>query len=330
VLTLIGERVQRWASAHDPWTNVYGVGRSMLAVASAITLATTHSGYLFVPGGGSTHTPNCDGAASVGLFCVASAHLEVARWLAVIGLLVVASGWRPRWTALLHWMIAFSIQNNVTVVDGGDAAALSLATLLLPIALTDDRRWHWQATPPRTAGGPLPVGLEVRRIVALFGWSLLRLQVCVIYFHAAIGKFAVEEWVDGTALWYFATNRLFGMNDALLSLSMPIFKSPILLPLLTWGSLILESFLAAGLLMKKRYRGWLLAFGIVFHAGIILMFGLVSFAITMFAALIVYLRPFDRPFRLESPVPALLTAWARIRQRVVLRASAAPAPDGAE
>src|SRR5262249_40896056 len=38
VLTRIGEWARARAAEADPWTNVYGVGRSMLAIATAITL----------------------------------------------------------------------------------------------------------------------------------------------------------------------------------------------------------------------------------------------------------------------------------------------------
>src|SRR5690606_40939524 len=45
-------------------------------------------------------------------------HLELARWLSVVALLVVASGWRPRLTALPHWWLTWSLSVSATLTDG--------------------------------------------------------------------------------------------------------------------------------------------------------------------------------------------------------------------
>jgi hypothetical protein len=89
------------------------------------------------------------------------------------------------------------------------------------------------------------------------------------------------------------------MESTLLNFIAPVLKSPVFLPVLTWSVLVFEFMLAAGIAMRKRYRNALMISGIVFHFGIVVMFGLVSFATTMFGALVLYLRPFERPFSFE-------------------------------
>jgi antimicrobial peptide system SdpB family protein len=290
MLSLLGKRARAFAASSTPWTNVYGLARSLLALGTALTLTLTPTGHLFELGAGMKTVPICGGPASIGLFCQFPHHLEWTRWLALLALVVIASGWRPRGTALVHWWIAFSIQNNAVVRDGGDQVTLVLATLLLPVALTDRRKWHWSA-PAELPVGPMPVREELRRWTASFALLLVRIQVAAIYFHAAIGKFGVEEWVDGTAVYYFFNNPSFGAVPGVLKLLTPILASPLGVCAITWGTLVLEYVLSAALFMPRRSRRPLLVAGLVFHGGIMVVHGLVSFGLAMFAALILYLRP---------------------------------------
>jgi len=51
-------------------------------------------------------------------------------------------------TGALHWYVAYSFINSATVIDGGDHIASILAFLLLPVTLTDTRKWHWSMKSP--------------------------------------------------------------------------------------------------------------------------------------------------------------------------------------
>jgi len=54
------------------------------------------------------------------------------RWVSILVLLVAASGWRPRYTAIPMWWVLFGNQASLTVVDGGDQISAVLALLLIP------------------------------------------------------------------------------------------------------------------------------------------------------------------------------------------------------
>jgi len=188
MLTLLeglGARGRSWARAVDPWTNVYGLARTLIAGSTAMTLAFNRTTTLFVPAAGGIRAPLCDGVRGGGLYCLVPEHdLGLARWIAVALLLVVASGYRPRFTGVLHWWLAFSLQANALTIDGGDNAAAVLSLLLIPVTLTDPRKWHWQKAPAvaNTASD------DALRLVALVTLVVVRVQVAGIYFHAAIGK----------------------------------------------------------------------------------------------------------------------------------------------
>src|SRR5437588_9408802 len=113
-----------WAEAlamTSPWTNVYGVARTMLALATAATLITSSTETLFRPALGFPGVPACVGAGRFSFFClIPREDLELAQAIAAAILLVVASGWRPRLTGVPHWWISYSFAVSATIPDGGD------------------------------------------------------------------------------------------------------------------------------------------------------------------------------------------------------------------
>jgi antimicrobial peptide system SdpB family protein len=298
MLTSIGRIARRWAIEIDPWTNVYGVARTLMAGATALTLALNGTSTLFRPlAGNPASPPFCQVfLQKTDIFCLMPHHLDVARWIAVSILLVVASGWRPRITGVLHWWVSMALQISASTVDGGDQCASVLTLLIVPITLMDDREWHWSARKPGKVGG----WEEIKRLVAISTSVAVRLQVAGIYYHAAVGKLRVTEWSDGTAIYYWLTHPLFGLNKVFEPMVRPLLVSPIAVPMLTWGVIILELFLMMGIVATERVKKILLAAGILLHSAIMLFQGLGSFSLTMFGALILFLRPFDEPFHMPQ------------------------------
>jgi antimicrobial peptide system SdpB family protein len=242
----------------------------------------------------------------VDAFClVPSSHLEVARWLCVAGLVVIASGWRPRFTGVLHWWIAFSLQASAATIDGGDQIAAILALILIPVTLSDDRRWHWHAREDRVT--PLE---PYKRSVAVIALTVARFQMAAVYLHAAVGKAYAAQWQDGTALYYWCLSRDFGAPHWLAESLRPFLLNASCVSCMTWGVIMVELALVAGLVAPRRYWRRLLFLGIGLHVGILVVHGLVSFALAMIAGLVLYLRPMGSPFRVNIP------EWPRRAKRV--------------
>lgn len=276
----------RWARprlAVPPWSSGLGLARTALALGSAATLAATGPGVLFDP---SNAGGTCGDLRAAGLFCaVPAGGGQLARWCGVLVLLVVASGWRPRVTAIPHWYVSWSLLSNAVVPDGGDQLTAILTLLLVPIGLTDGRRWHWQR-PPDT--GP---AIGTGRVVAGTALMLIQIQVAVVYFQSSVAKLGVREWSDGTAMFYFLRHPLFGSPPWLRPITDTLTGSPLGVALLTWSPLAIELALALAILTGPRSRRALLVTGIAFHGVIALTMGLVSFAVAMTGALLLYLLP---------------------------------------
>jgi antimicrobial peptide system SdpB family protein len=298
-------RIGRWAqrsvvAAGVPWTNVYGLARTLLALSIFLTLVVNPSSSLFLP------RDSCSGPATMSIVCVFSSHLEVARWIAVLILLIVASGWRPRITGVFHWWIAFSLRVSMPNHDGGDLVTAVLCLLLVPITLTDGRRWHWQEAPD--------VSSMSARLVALSTFVVLRLQIAVIYFISCVSKFTTAEWLDGTALYYWINHPRIGVPHWEWMILKPLLTNVYILSAATWGTLLFELLLFMALVMPQKSRDKLLPLGIGFHIGIGVCFGLITFSISMAAALILYLRAPSNLFRLD-----FTQLWHSFRQSWMVR-----------
>jgi len=275
------------------WSNVYGLGRSLIALSVLLTLLINDVSTLFRPILGVDDIPMCNGlSGKISLFCLLSNNLELARWISIIILFVVTIGWRPRIMGVLHWWINYSLISSAPLVDGGEHAATVISFLLIPITLTDSRLWHWD-TAENVDGS---AKYRYKNLVASIFYDLIRIQVAVIYLHSAVGKCSVLEWQNGTALYYWFTDPMFGMANWLKPIVLPLLQNPLSLTIINWWVIILEFLLFAGLFMSKSNRGTVLFLGILFHVLIGFVHGLVSFALIMIGALILFLRPFEHDF----------------------------------
>lgn len=206
------------------------------------------------------------------------------KLISILILVAVFVGYFPQLTCLLQAWVHISICNSFLIVEGGDQIASNLCLLLIPICLFDNRINHWDISKPNIS--------EIRKSLNVFFnvyYFLIIIQVAVIYLHASVGKFYNEEWKDGTCIYYWFTNNVFGApywlqkiyNFVTLSSFVPIF---------TWSIVIFELCLFACIFTtNKLLRKTFLILGLLFHLGIVFTHGLVTFYFSMAGALILYL-----------------------------------------
>lgn len=269
---------QQAISVHIPFL---GLGRSILALSLLLTLLTTNMHLLFDPGLVSDVNTSLYPLEKINFFrFFGPDNLVWAKWITIVALLLIISGVLPQITCFLHWYLAYSFVNAAVDIEGGDQICANMTLLLIPICMLDNRINHWHQ--PKQSTTP------ARQLINLFcnNWFwLIRLQVMVIYFHSAIGKMVVPEWLNGTALYYWFNHPLFGMQPWLEPIVNPLVRNPYTAFIFTWGVMIFEIYLGAAILVNKRYYKNLFKWAVGFHLLIILFHGLFSFFISMTGAL---------------------------------------------
>jgi antimicrobial peptide system SdpB family protein len=254
----------------------FAVGRTTLALATASELLCTRPAALFTQVG-VTSGPYCSTARAVSLFCLGDPHefVDTRRWVAVVALVLVASGYRPRYLTILHLWIVFSVTTSITLPDGGDSIALLVVFLITPMCLADPRRWQW--TPPcgrMRRGG---------RTIAYLSFWALRLQIAYRYADSAIAKMGVADWQNGSAFYYFVRDKMFGSAGPLAPIWMWVSDQAPTTLVITWGAIVIELVIALFTLLGTRWRLAAFWLGLALHALIFLSMGLFSFSLVMVA-----------------------------------------------
>jgi antimicrobial peptide system SdpB family protein len=162
----------------------------------------------------------------------------------------------------------------------------------------------------------------LRRVTALTALAAIRVQVSIVYFHAAVGKLAVADWVNGTVLYYWLTDPRVGLANWSKAI-VPVLETPFV-AVVTWSVIGLELFLFMALVMPKPAWKYLLRAGIAFHVTIALTMGLISFTTAMIAALILYLRPFNEEFAFAFLKNLFVTKHATARPTALDGATVLP------
>jgi antimicrobial peptide system SdpB family protein len=254
----------------------FAAGRTALALATASELLFARPAALFTTVS-TLRGPVCTVYPRVSLFCLSNSHelTEARRWAAIAGLLLVASGYRPRYLGLLHLWIVFSVTASITLPDGGDSIALIVVALITPMCLADERRWQWAAPAKRMH--------RDWRIIAYLSFWALRLQIAYVYADSAIAKMGVADWQNGSGFYYFVRDKMFGSAGPLAPLWIWLSDQSLTTLMITWGAIAIEFAIALFTLLQARWRLAAFWLGLALHALIFLTMGLFSFSLVMVA-----------------------------------------------
>ncbi|KJL34306.1 sporulation-delaying protein SdpB family protein [Microbacterium azadirachtae] len=307
----------------EPRTPWFGVGRSLIAFAQLTVLVFTTPASLLQPLLGTGPGPACNGVRSITLYCIGGSEIpqELRRWVMVAMLVIVISGFLPRYTVWLHAWVSISLGWSISLPDGGEQIARIIVVLLVVIGLADNRTWHWtRPTKPR------PRLLSSLALAALVG---IRVQVAIVYFHAGISKFWTDDWANGSAEYYFIRDPLFGASGLPYVILHDLTAIPIFVALMTWGGILLELLIAVLILGPRRWRERALGLDILLHGFIIATMGLWSFGLIMIGTAIVASAPHTLD---PSPTPVTvrrLLGYVGVQiPRRAKQASAAPRKPG--
>jgi antimicrobial peptide system SdpB family protein len=270
-------------------TNYFGLARTILALGLLSTLIFNSNEVLFTSGLRNENLLNGINLNYLSIYNVFN-NIFIAKIVSIFILIICASGFYPRYLCLLHWWVTFSFCNSSYIIDGGDQIASITSFLIIPICLIDNRKNHFQVSKTQNN--------FYSNTITYFSFLLIQAQTVVIYLHSGIGKFKSKEWVDGTALYYWFNNSLFGMPDYLVLPLNYFFKFPIFVTYFTWSIILIELFIAFAILQSSlKYKKIALFLGVFLHFFIVLIHGLSSFYFSMASILIISLYSKNNNFR---------------------------------
>lgn len=271
--------IEAFITKQNYLTNSIGLARSILALGLFLTLVFNSNEVLFYSSSNviSFH-PNNINFLSIYLFIQ---NTQLAKLISIVILFFVIIGIYPRITCILHFWVTYSFLSSVHIADGGDQIAVIISFLLIPVYLLNPNRWHWQINETKSF---------YSKTIAFYTLLLLKLQAIVIYFHSSVGKFPVIEWTEGSALYYWFNDPVFGLKKSLKPLFDIIFKNPIFTFYANWSVMFLELFIVLAIMSSsKKMKKYALISGLVFHLFIVLVHGLFSFYFSMASLLILSL-----------------------------------------
>lgn len=278
------------------FTNVLGLSRSILAFGTLLTLCFNPvSNLLYILDDGSqldSVLPKTDFINSINFFLLlGEEYAFIMRYVGIVILIFVIIGIYPKITSILHWWVAWSFMMFSSAIDGGDQIANNISFIFIFICWLDNRNNHWET---------LKIdNFSLRKISGYYFIQLIRLQTAIIYFHASVGKFPIQEWVEGTAVYYWFNNAVFGMPYYIKVILNPILTNDIGVALLTYGTLLFELVLFLCFVMPKQYRKYFFIPAVIFHFLIILVHGIFSFFFSMLSILIIFLLDYSSTLNLQ-------------------------------
>lgn len=281
------------ANTFDPRSCWLAVSRSLLALATFSVLAATSDSVLFPANADTPTGMRCFGVHRASLWCFVehnSTGILVVRYVTMLALLIVASGYRPRWTCLPHCYITASLTLALPLPSGAESIAQIATILLVPLCLGDRRQWQWQ--PPRAPISPTWAG------AAYAAWLAVRVQITIIYAEAAISKLQEGPWRAGSAMFTVINDPTYHPPSAIRNIAIEFVSYRSLAAVLTWGVLATELTIAVCALGPHLLRRIAFALSILLHVGIIVTLGLFAFGIVMIGLVTLALI---QPSRRRSP-----------------------------
>ncbi len=236
--------------------------------------------------------------------------------LALIALLfLVTIGFLPRIFTVFAWVIYTGFtERNYGVLFGADYIG---GILLLYLSITQHserlslkawirKRWPdlfskiWilqHNTFLTTSRSPNSFPHNWSQAFSTIGYRFLQLQLGIIYAYTGFEKLKGASWWDGTALWTVMMNKQLALFDFSF-----LKYFPLVIPVMTFSTLIFEVYFPAAMLTPKLRNPWILT-GLIFHLGIGMTLGLMPFSVLMVSTYILF---WDRS---EWPSPQFEQLW---------------------
>lgn len=257
--------------------------RALLAAATLSILISTPWDKLSPELAGIGRTSYCKPPLNLGLFCIdTNPHKSLATGISIAVLTLVILGFVPAISSLLHAWVAISFSVGIGLPDGGDQVAQVITVLVFVMSIDN---WSWCAWYPKV--GSVLKSEKLSNLssgVRWAGWVGLRLQVAYIYLDSGISKLSRDDWLNGSAMYYFVRDPSFGASGEIGNLARWFTSFDWGVAFLTWSPILMEIAIALLIFGRGIHRTTALTLAVLLHVGIIVVIGLWSFGCIMIAS----------------------------------------------
>ncbi|MGK3997027.1 HTTM domain-containing protein [Sorangium sp. So ce1024] len=306
------------------------IGASLFRITAGLTilhlyLANYHQRhYLYGPEGVWPFARSLEEAHNAGAFSIyvlsrSPLFFEVVFHLGVLFAALWVVGFRTRLMSLLTYVGLWSLhQRNPALLDGGD----NVVRLALLYGVFAELGAHFSLDADRLRA-QRERGGDLQRIKAMMHNAAIlacAVQVCLVYGVAGLYKVQGELWQNGTALYYITRVGEFtwpGHSEGL-------YRSVPLVTALTYATVAFQLGFPFLFALNRHTRRLALAGALLFHAGIAIMMGLVTFAAFMISVELALVSDAEyraigalsrRLLSIEAPSLQRLLPWRRARAK---------------
>lgn len=286
MLAAYRNRIARQIIDFRSWHVIFATGRAVMAVGQVSILLFTPATALFVPVGGDDPLSSCDRAVlAISPYCWFSGAEQIVNIFILFAFMWIASGFLPQVSGFVHIWLSFSLAQSISLPDGGDYVAQVVAVFLAFISLGHDRLWYWKSNQSQNPSPTIRAAIGVGAV-----WAL-RMQISWIYVNSSLAKISVEEWQEGSAIYYIARQEFFGSGGLFGDLFLWLTAIPLLSLVITWGTILVELSIAVLILFPRNAPSAAFLLSLFLHAGIIVIMGLFSFGLIMIGAVLIAAAP---------------------------------------
>lgn len=270
-------------------TKIVMTSRALLALSTLLTLIFNDISKLIPKYNIERLSENAHGIENINIFFMFD-NIYVPYFFSIFILILVIIGFFPRYVCLFHTIVTYSVFYSLLVQEGGDQINCILTLLLVPFCLINNKinGWHFIYV------------LNNNNIFSKFvyySFLAIKIQMSLLYLNAGISKIFQAEWFNGTAVYYWFNNSVFGAPHFIRDSMGFLFTNSITVSLINWSVIILEVFLFTAIFLNQRYKHILLILALFFHFSIFIIHGLPTFMLSMSAGLILYLFDFNNSIK---------------------------------
>lgn len=174
----------------------------------------------------------------------------------------------------------YALHHSAIVPDGGDQIGLNMSLFCCFMAFGNYLLSTKNA-----------IFQNIGHFIAFYSFVLMKLQMSFLYINAAIAKIRVDNWINGSEVYYSLLSPYFGVTGIRAWLAHPILESNLAILFLTWGTIAIELFIGIAIFSTRKAKLAGSVFVVLLHGSIAFFMGITSFSLIMAGCAIVALVP---------------------------------------